>query len=166
VAKEVQLSSMRGYLTENSPDFRQAQQELAAIREQLGKLEDPRPTGDNAEYISLYREFKYNEVLFEQLAKQYELAKLDEFSEGAVIQVVDVAVPPDNKSNTPKALVAILAWLVAGGVLVLFVFVRRSLKNVNEDPENAAKLAAIRADFGRVLKPWRRHANAGQRSAN
>jgi uncharacterized protein involved in exopolysaccharide biosynthesis len=163
MAKEVQLSSMRGVLTENSPNFRQAKQELAALRAQLGKFEHARPTGGNAEYINRYREFKYNEVLFEQLAKQYELAKIDESREGALIQVVDVAIPPERKANTSQALIAILAALAAGFVLLLFVFARRALKkNADENPEDAARLAAIRAGFGRVLKPWRRHAIAGR----
>ncbi|MEQ1592325.1 MAG: Wzz/FepE/Etk N-terminal domain-containing protein [Thiobacillaceae bacterium] len=159
-AKEVQLSSMRGYLTTNSPNYRQAQQELAALRAQLGKLEHPHPTSGNAEYIALFRDFKYNEAIFEQLSKQYELAKIDESSEGAVIQVVDVAVPPEKNSNMHKALVALLAWLAAGVVLMLFVFIRRALKNANQNPESTAKLAAVRAGFGRVLKPWRRPASA------
>jgi tyrosine-protein kinase Etk/Wzc len=161
-ARELQLSSMRGVLTENSPDFRQAQRELAALRGQLGKFENTEPTGGNAEYINRYRDFKYNEVLFEQLAKQFELAKIDESSDGAVIQVVDVAVPPERKSNTPKSKTAILATLAAGFVLLVFVFVRRALKNTNQNPENAAKLAAIRAGFLRVLMPWRRPAKAGR----
>jgi hypothetical protein len=135
---------------------------LTALREQQGKFEHPRPTSGNAEYVSRYRDFKYNEVLFEQLAKQYEQAKLDESSEGAVIQVVDVAIPPERKANMHKALVAILAALAAGFVLLLFVFVRRALQNAGQDPESAAKLAAIRAGFGRVLKPWRRHAKVGR----
>lgn len=156
VAKEIRLSSMRGYLTENSPDFRQAQQELAALRAQLAKLEHPKPSGGNAEYINRYREFKYSEILFEQLAKQYELAKIDEASEGAVVQVVDVAVPPERKSNAPKSKIAILTTLAAGFVLLLSVFVRSALKNAGQNPENVAKLAKIRAGFGRVFKPWRR----------
>jgi hypothetical protein len=35
----------------------------------------------------------------------------------------------------------------------LFVFVRRALQNADQDPERAAKLAAVRAGFWRVLKP-------------
>ena len=153
VAKEVQLSSMRGYLTENSPDFRQAQQELAALRAQLAKADQSRPTAGNAEYVNRYRDFKYNEELFGQLAKQYELAKIDESREGAVIQVVDAAQPPERKSKPKKALIAILTTLATGFALVLFVFVRRALQNANQDPESAAKLVAVRAGFGRVLKP-------------
>ena len=151
VAKEVQLSSMRGYLTENSPDFRQAQQELAALRAQLVKAEKNRPAGGNAEYINRYRDFKYNEVLFEQLARQYELAKIDESREGMVIQVVDVAEPPERKSKPKKALIALLTTLATGFVLVLFVFVRRAMQNADQDPERAAKMAVVRAGFGQVL---------------
>ena len=161
VAKEVQLSSMRGYLTENSPNVRQAQQELAALRAQLGKLEHAAPKGDNAEYVSRYREFKYNEVLFEQLARQYEMARIDEAREGAVIQVVDVAVPPQRSANMHKALVALLYGLAAALLLLLFVFVRRAVKRASQNPENATKLAAIRSGFERVIRPWRRHANPG-----
>ncbi len=152
VSKEVQLASMRGYLTENSPDLRQAQQELSALRAQLGKIEHNRPTGGNAEYINRYRDFKYNEVLFEQLAKQYELAKIDESREGTVIQVVDVAETPERKSKPKKAQIAILASLASGFVLLLFVFVRNALQNTQHDPESTAKLAAVRAGFGRILK--------------
>ena len=161
-ARELRLSSMRGVLTENSPDFRQAQRELAALRGQLDKFENTEPTGGNAEYINRYRDFKYNEVLFEQLAKQFEMAKIDEAKDGAVIQVVDVAIPPERKSNTPKSKIASMAALAAGFVLLLFVFVRRALKNANQSPENAAKLAAIRAGFLRVLMPWRSRAKAGR----
>lgn len=152
VAKEVQLSSMRGYLTPNSPDFRQAQQELAALRAQLAKAEHSRPTGGNADYINRYRDFKYNEVLFEQIARQYELAKIDESREGTVIQVVDAAQPPERKSKPKKAQIAILATLASGFALLLFVFVRRALQNAGQDPESAAKLAAVRAGLRRVLR--------------
>jgi len=153
VAKEVQLASMRGYLTANSPDFRQAQQELAALRAQLAKAERNPPTGGNADYINRFRDFKYNEVLFEQIAKQYELAKIDESREGTVIQVVDTAEAPERKSKPKKAQIAILATLASGFVLLLFVFIRRALQNAGRDPESAAKLAAVRAGFERVLKP-------------
>jgi uncharacterized protein involved in exopolysaccharide biosynthesis len=134
---------------------------LAALRAQENKLDRAQPTSGNAEYISRYREFKYSETQFEQLSRQYELAKIDESSEGAVIQVVDVAVPPEEKSNTSKALVAILATLASGVVLVMFVFARRALRNADQNPDTAAKLATIRAGFKRVLKPWRRSANTG-----
>lgn len=162
MAKELQLTSMRGYLTENSHSFRLAQQELAALRAQQGKYENAKPAGKDAEYISRYRDFKYHVELFEQVSKQYELAKVDELRDGAVIQVVDVAVPPQRDERMSKVLVAFLAAVVAGFVLLPFVFIRRALENTRQDPEAASKLDAVRAGFGRVARPWRRHANVSR----
>ncbi len=152
MAKEVQLSSMRGYLTSESPDFRQAQQELSALRAQLNKAEQNTTTGDNTDYINRYRDFKYSEVLYEQIAKQYELARIDESRDGAVIQVVDLAEPPERKSKPKKALIAILATLAAFFVLVLFTFIRESLKKAGQDPESAAKLENLRGAFLRIFR--------------
>lgn len=155
-AKELSLASMRGYLTENSMDFRLAQQEVSALRAQLDKLEKTQPSGENAEYVRLYRDFKYQEVLFEQMSKQYELARVDELREGAVIQVVDVAVPPERKSNTHKAIIALVAWLLSGVLLLVYVFMRRALGNASQTPEGAPRITAIRSGFVRALKPWQR----------
>lgn len=156
MAKELQLASMRGYLSENNMDYRLAREELAALRAQMTKFERAEPSEANAEYVQRYRDFKYHEVLFEQLAKQLELAKLDELREGPLVQVVDVAVPPERKTNLHKALVALIAWLVAGLVLLAYVFVRRVFKASDKHPEDAEKMAAIRAGFMRVIKPWQR----------
>ena len=43
------------------------------------------------DYLTKYREFKYQETLFELFARQYEIARVDESREGALIQVVDPA---------------------------------------------------------------------------
>jgi tyrosine-protein kinase Etk/Wzc len=153
-AQEVKVASLRGYLAETAPDFKQALTELAAMREQLRKLEGTSTTtqgmGESAEsdYIARYRDFKYQETLFDLFARQYEIARVDESREGAVIQVLDAAVPPDRKSKPKKALIAILATLATGFVLLLFVFVRQALRNAGTDPESAAKLTAIKRGLG------------------
>ena len=41
------------------------------------------------EYRRRYRDLKYQETVFELLAKEFEIAKLDEAREGSIIQVVD-----------------------------------------------------------------------------
>jgi uncharacterized protein involved in exopolysaccharide biosynthesis len=153
-AKEVQLSAMRGYLAETSPDFRQAQQELAALRAQLARAQQSEalPSGVTAaqqDYISRFRDFKYQETLFELMARQYEIARLDEAREGALIQVVDPAVPPERKSKPKRALVAIVTTLASGLLLILFVFMRRAWRNAEASADGAAKLAALRAALRR-----------------
>ncbi len=124
--QEVKLASMRGYLTESSPDFKQAQTELFAFRAQLARAEKEEPiSSSDSDYISRFREFKYNETLFELFAKQYEMARVDESREGAVIQVVDAAVAPERKSKPKKAIIALLVLLGTFVILLVAVVVRR-----------------------------------------
>ena len=148
-AQEVKLASMRGYLAENAPEFKQAQTELAALRTQLNKFENSSPSasGGDSDYVARYRDFKYYETLFELFAKQYELAKVDESREGPVIQVVDLAQPPERKSKPKKALIAVLATLASGFALLVFVFVRDSMRGATRSPETAEKLARLRGAF-------------------
>ena len=78
-AQEVKLASMRGYLTETAPEFRQAQLALSALRAQLSKSEAGGVlTSSAGGYIEKYRDLKYQETLFELFARQFELAKVDE----------------------------------------------------------------------------------------
>ena len=155
-AQEVKLGAMRGYLAETAPDFKQAMNELVNLRAQLGKQEKDTPSSgtkatSEGDYITKYREFKYHETLFELFSKQFELAKVDEAREGAVIQVLDAAQPPERKSKPKKALIAIIATLAAGFALLLFVFIRQALRNSSQNSESANKLSSIQASWRRAL---------------
>lgn len=152
-AQEVKVASMRGYLTESAPDFKQAMTELAALKAQFAKLERPPVQADtaDADYVTRYRDFKYYETLFELFAKQFELARVDEAREGAVIQVVDMAVPPERKSKPKKGMIAVVATLASGFVLLLFVFVRHALRGVMLNEVSAHKWQALRLTARRSL---------------
>lgn len=155
-AQEVKLASMRGYLTEAAPEFRQAQLALTALRAQLEKSEVGRTINiSSGGYIEKYRDFKYQETLFELFARQFELAKVDEAREGALIQVVDLALPPERKSKPAKASIAIAAALVSGLLLLLWVFVKKMIENAKSRPEDVGKLAAIQVGCLRLF-PTRR----------
>jgi uncharacterized protein involved in exopolysaccharide biosynthesis len=154
--QEVKLGTMRGYLAETAPDFKQALSELAALRVQLNKQSKDSAAAsgqgsDQGDYITRYREFKYQETLFELFAKQFEMAKVDESREGATIQVLDKAEPPELKSKPKKALIAVLATLATGFALLLFVFIRQAMRNVNQDPESAQKLSALQTSWRKAL---------------
>jgi len=155
VAQEIKLASMRGYLAETAFEFKQAQFELAAMRSQMAKLESgdaaPQRGDAGSDYITKYREFKYYETLFELFSKQYEIARVDESRESAVIQVVDVAVAPELKSKPQKAQIALLAGFTAGFALLLFVFIRQAVRSSGADPLKAEKLKQLRIAFRRAL---------------
>jgi uncharacterized protein involved in exopolysaccharide biosynthesis len=126
VSKEVQLQAIRTYATEQSPDAMVAEQELAALEGQLAKLSGPGrkstaqiivPGGKvpeaGMEYLQRLRDVKYYETISEMIARQFEIAKLDEARQGAIIQVVDPAVPPDTRSFPKRTLTVLLATMLA-----------------------------------------------------
>ena len=152
-AQEIKVASMRGYLSESAPDFKQAQTELSAMRAQMDRAEkaEPAPTAGESDYVAKFRDFKYFETLFELFAKQYEMARVDESREGAVIQVVDIAQPPERKSKPKKALIAILATLATAFALLFFVFVRQGLRGAANAPESAEKLTRLRGAWRKAF---------------
>jgi tyrosine-protein kinase Etk/Wzc len=146
---------MRGYFAETAPEFKQALSELANLKAQLAKQEKDTPTNSNmtaqASYVSKYREFKYNETLFELFAKQFEIAKVDESREGAVIQILDVAQPPERKSKPKKALIAVISTFVAGFALLIFVFIRNALKIAGKNQDTANKLNQLKSSWHKAI---------------
>jgi hypothetical protein len=151
-AQEIKIASMRGFLSETAPEFRQALTELSAMRAQLARAEAQEPqSAGGSDYVARYRDFKYNETLFDLFAKQYELARVDESREGAVIQILDAAKPPERKSKPKKALIAVITTLAVGFALLLFVFVRQALANASRNQESAEKLSRLKTAFGRAL---------------
>ena len=121
---EVRLQSMRRMLAEGAPELLQQQATLAALRDQLARVEQRDTAGNDSGYVGKYREFKYQETLFELFARQYELARVDESREGGLIQVVDVATPPERKSKPTRSLIALAAALFFGLALSGFAIVR------------------------------------------
>ncbi len=123
---EVRLQTMRGTLVDDTPEVRQQQATVAALRSQLARLEQAGDTAGGPDYVGKYREFKYQETLFELFARQYEMARVDESREGALIQVVDAATTPERKSKPKRAIVALATTLATALVLMAFVFLRHS----------------------------------------
>lgn len=155
-AQEIKVASMRGYLTEAAPDFKQAQTELTAMRSQMVRAEKEEPvnsgsSGRESDYIAKFRDFKYHETLFELFAKQYEMARVDESREGAVIQVLDVAKPPQRKAKPEKALIAMVATLAAGFALLLFVFIRQAVRAAIQQPGTSEKMLALSQALSNAL---------------
>jgi uncharacterized protein involved in exopolysaccharide biosynthesis len=122
-AAEVRLQALRRAFSDNTPEMQQQLAALGALRSQLSRIESAAREPNEVDYIGRYREFKYQETLFELFARQYELARVDESREGALIQVVDVAAAPEKKSRPKRALIAAAtvlgALLTIGSVLLI-----------------------------------------------
>ena len=133
------------------------EQELARIGHNLSPLEivviNTRAGSryGASDYVARYREFKYQETMFELFAKQFELAKVDESREGAVIQVLDIAQPPERKAKPKKAIIAIIATLASGLALLIFVFIRSALKSASQNQETQHRISALQTSWNKAL---------------
>jgi uncharacterized protein involved in exopolysaccharide biosynthesis len=159
-AKEVELRAMRTFTTENNPDYVRVRQQLAGLRAELTKLERAQiggggdillPTGQvpaaGLEYVRKFRDVKYQEAIFELLAKQFEAAKIDEAKEAAIIQVVDQAIEPDRKSKPKRALIAFLSAFVGFFLAVFLALLLEARERARLNPKQAAQLAALHSQL-------------------
>jgi len=142
--QEIKVASMRGYLAESSAEFVQAMKELEVLKEQLTNAEKSDLTSSDGLYVMRYRQFKYQETLYELFAKQFELARIDESREGVAVQVVDLAQAPEKKSKPLKGRTSIVACLVVAITLLLFVFIRFSFKQAMNRNENYEKFHRVK----------------------
>ena len=155
-AKEIELSAMRGYATPQNPDVRRAEQMLVSLRAQLAKLEG-QSRGTKIEmpaknkipsmaidYMRRMRDLKYYEGLLTFVSQQLASARLDEAKDAPVIQVVDKALVPEKKTKPKRALIVILATLMAFFMGVLFAFFKEASERASQDPASAERMNLLR----------------------
>jgi capsule polysaccharide export protein KpsE/RkpR len=158
--REVQLRVLRASATAQNPDVLRLASEIAALRNELGRMETSsgRGAGGSAldlpvgqlpaaaiDYVRARRELKIQETLLESMVRQYEIAKLDEAKEGPSLQTVDQALPPDRKSKPKRALIVIASVLAALFASAIFVVARAYLRLSRAvDPQAEQAWAGLR----------------------
>lgn len=159
-AKEVQLQSLRTYATEDNPDVKRVERELAELQSQLSKLSQVERSGTDPgegnlqvptrrvpqaslEYLRAARELKYHEILYDFLGKQLEAARIDESKNAVMVQVVDRAVEPERKSS-PRRLLIIAVTAVAALLLAcLGILVWENVRLLQQDPAERERIAQL-----------------------
>lgn len=141
--KEVQLAMLKSRQTDQSPEVKAVQNGITRLKDELGSLGGS--GGSNAipaignvpavglEYSRKLRELKTQEAVFEQLMKQYELAKLNEAKDSSSFQVLDEAVIPLTKSKPSRAQIVIISTLSAFFLAALILFVQEYLGKLPEE---------------------------------
>ena len=157
-AKEVEIQSLRTFATDQNAQLVQAEKEREGLRAQLAKLGGTGGDGDagmivpkgvvpqaGLEYLRKERDVKYYETIFELLARQFEAAKVDEAKQGALVQVVDTAVPPDRRSSPHRAIIVIVATLVGLMVGIFVALIQAVFQAMEGDPQKSTKLSLLRS---------------------
>lgn len=170
LALEVQISGLRATFTESSAPMQQAQARLAQLRSRLATLQSAQPaparpaaapangprtvetpaaeaTAADQSYVARYRAFKYAELVFESIARQLELARLEEAREGTLVQVVDPPMVPEWKSKPRRAVVGLVTTLGTLVALLIGVLLRERWHGLRASPDEAARADRIVANL-------------------
>ena len=156
-AKEVQIRALETFATPQNPALIEAENELSALKAQLAALEKSQkgPAGDlqlpagkipaaGLEYVRRLRDVKYYEAVFELLGKQYEIAKLDEAKNAAVIQVLDPAVPPEWKSKPKRAVIVLIGFVMGFFAAVTLALLGEARQYIHTQPHLSRQFALLR----------------------
>jgi uncharacterized protein involved in exopolysaccharide biosynthesis len=157
VAKEVQIQAMQTYAGEGNPDLQEQQQQLAGLRNQFNQLVGSNGSSPDdlflskgnvpeaaLEYARKLRDVKYNEAVFEVLAKQLEIAKIDEAKEGGFLQVVNPALTPERRSFPKRAWFTLGAAAFGLSLAIMIALFQARLARMQTDPADAEQLAQLR----------------------
>lgn len=155
--KELELASKRAYMTEQNPEYVRGQATLLALKANLAKLQGKQDGADadvkvsvsqlsdtGFAYIHQMRDLKYKQSLLELYSKQFEMAKMDEAKESPSVQVVDKAVPPEERSSPKRAQMMIIATLVALVISIMLAFIMNALDTAKQNPGSAERLNLLR----------------------
>ncbi len=158
VGREVQLQAMRNFATPENAEVKRLASEIAGLREELTRIESGQvrgqgevivPTGKVPEsglaYIRALREVKYHEALFEAIARQFELAKVEEAREAPLIQQIDVAVPPEKRSFPQRRMIVMVAALMGAVLALVVAFIRIALRRSAANPRFVAQMESLRS---------------------
>jgi tyrosine-protein kinase Etk/Wzc len=171
-AKEVEISGMRSFATGENPELQMAEQQLAGLRAQEQKMGAASEGASNAlipkgnmqeatvEYVRKLRDVKYYETIFDLLARQYEVAKVDEAKQGAVVQVVDRAIVPDKKSSPQRTLIVLGAGVFGLLLGAVWAFAREGLTRLSNKPAEHSQLEVLK----RLISSEKEHEAHANRS--
>lgn len=163
-AKEIQIKSIQTFHTPNSPQYKSAYQELNSMKNELEKLESgsnkasaeqlenqnfangKKNVQSGTSNFQLLRDVKYNQMLYELIAKQYELAKIDEAKDMPSIQVLDRAIEPEYKFKPRRGLMTIAGFFLGLIFASILALSKEKILRSNTE-ENSEKLKKIKENL-------------------
>jgi tyrosine-protein kinase Etk/Wzc len=155
-AKEAQITAMRSFATGENSELQAVEQQLAGLRAQAEKMGAASEGTMNAlvpkgnmqeagiEYVRKLRDVKYDETIFDLLARQYEVAKVDEARQGSIVQIVDRAIVPDRRSFPQRTLIVLAATIFGLLFGIFWAFANEGLNRISSNPSEQARLETLR----------------------
>lgn len=173
-ATEAELGILMEYSTDESLEVINLKSKIRELKKQLAKIEkgkvssktNPSEKGTDLykpftempdvglKLFRLKREVKIQEMIFELLTQQHEMAKIEEAKDSTTIQILDEAVVPQEKTKPRRSLIVALSGAVALMVSIFLSFIFESFERMdNEDKERWQLMkSALRSDVPLIKK--------------
>jgi uncharacterized protein involved in exopolysaccharide biosynthesis len=157
-AKQVELDALRSYSTERNPDVELAEREVSSLRAEADRMQQSGHSSHSAgfglqdmagtglDYLNAQHEMEYRQILFDMLLKQYDAARLDESKDAPIVQVVEPAIPPDQKSSPHRTTIVLLSTVLAFLIACIYAMLQEI---ISHSPKFVRSLAGLRAAFVR-----------------
>jgi uncharacterized protein involved in exopolysaccharide biosynthesis len=168
-AKEVEIKVAKTYSKPSNPDLQKSEETLSGMKAQLTKLESRKGSGNDplmstgrmpsvgTEYVRKLRDLKFSETLYELLLKQYEIAKLDQARDAAIIQVIDRAVPPEKKAGPKRAIIVVITGVTSFLLSIVMALLLDYRERIAGDVNNGERIAELKKhsnlDLFRLRQP-------------
>ena len=176
MAAQSELEGLKQIYTDSNVRVRGAQARIAELQHQLEKL-GGRPQNEvvagssedssiypsirrlpilGVTYADLFREAKVQEIVFETLTQQFELAKVQEAKEVPSVKTLDPGSVPESRSFPPRMLLMALGAFLGCCVGISWLFATAMWRRM--DPLDPRKLLAEEV-FGTVAERTRTMSN-------
>jgi uncharacterized protein involved in exopolysaccharide biosynthesis len=148
---EIELRSMSAYAAPGNPDIQRKGAELSSLRKQLEKVEGGTGATTHLTEVGLaniraYRALKYQEAILGSMVALYETARAEEAKEAPLVQQVDVAVTPDERSGPRRALIVMLVVAISLFASAAISLIRRAWRSVSaNDDATSIRSQLVRA---------------------
>jgi uncharacterized protein involved in exopolysaccharide biosynthesis len=174
IAAQSELEGLKQIYTDSNVRVRSVEARIGELRRQLQKVggkpgEAPSGDGESASdlpYPSLrqlpvlgvpfadkFRQLKVQEVVFETLTKQYEIAKVQEAKEIPTVKVLDRPEVPERKSFPPRLLIVMLCTFLALASAAVLVLAEARWQEVDaQDPGKVLAKEVFQTVNARM--PW------------
>ena len=180
IAAQSELEGLKQIFADNNVRVRSLQARVNELQQQLrrlgGKAEGSTETASDSDaayptlrqlpilgvpYADKMRRLKVEEVVFETLTKQYELAKVQEAKEIPSVKVLDVPVIPEHKTFPPRLVIIILATLFSAMVGMAWLLGHARWQGI--DPQAPGKVFAQEVFHTVAARiPWISRNGAGE----
>jgi len=165
-SKEVELAALNLFATKENPDMKSASVAILEMRSQLDQLARENPGNSQARSSSIIttsqvpqaglehgrrlRDLKYAETINQLLTQQYQMAKIEEAQNAPILQVLDIAITPDQRSSPRRGRMVILAILVSLFCMVLTAFFLEEMHQGEKNTLQASKIADLKQNLWRI----------------